>query len=252
MTVRSQGCKLLAPCSIAKVTNLRKGLTILGLLFIILIVSSQTLVPWLAQATVRTKLSQKAATNDVQATLGSSPSALLLLGDIQHLDAVLHQAKVGQVYLRELTLTGTNVRLDVPALLQDEGLKITRADKLELKGVVDADNLREVLSRKVDKVENVQVSIHPDKVQVTANAKVFGRTADIEMEGQVVEDSGSLYFLMTRLDMKNTRLGTAKLGDLFGNIQLAAPNRLPLGMKIRQVEQTEGAIIITAARDDKD
>ena len=162
------------------------------------------------------------------------------------------QAKVGQVYLRELTLTGTNVRLDVPALLQDEGLKITRADKLELKGVVDADNLREVLSRKVDKVENVQVSIHPDKVQVTANAKVFGRTADIEMEGQVVEDSGSLYFLMTRLDMKNTRLGTAKLGDLFGNIQLAAPNRLPLGMKIRQVEQTEGAIIITAARDDKD
>ena len=72
------------------------------------------------------------------------------------------------------------------------------------------------------------------------------------MEGQVVEDSGSLYFLMTRLDMKNTRLGTAKLGDLFGNIQLAAPNRLPLGMKIRQVEQTEGAIIITAARDDKD
>ena len=116
MTVRSQGCKLLAPCSIAKVTNLRKGLTILGLLFIILIVSSETLVPWLAQATVRTKLSQKAATNDVQATLGSSPSALLLLGDIQHLDAVLHQAKVGQVYLRELTLTGTNVRLDVPGV----------------------------------------------------------------------------------------------------------------------------------------
>ena len=252
MTVRSQGCKLLTPCSIAKVTNLRKGLTILGLLFIILIVSSETVFPWLVRATIQTKLSQKAATDDVQATLGSTPSALLMLGNIQQLDVVMHQAKIGQVYLRELTLSGSDVQLDMPALLREEGIQVRRADKLELKGIVDADNLREVLSRKVDKIENVQVAIHPDKVQVTANAKVFGRVADIELDGQVVEDSGSLYFLMTRLDMKNTRLGTARLGDLFGNIQLAAPDRLPLGMKVRQVQQTEGAIIITAERDVKD
>ena len=252
MIVRSQGCKLLTPCSIAKVTNLRKGLTILGLLFIILIVSSETVFPWLVRATVQTKLSQKAATDDVQATLGSTPSALLMLGNIQQLDVVMHQAKIGQVYLRELTLSGSDVQLDMSALLREEGIQVRRADKLELKGIVDADNLREVLSRKVDKIENVQVAIHPDKVQVTANAKVFGRVADIELDGQVVEDSGSLYFLMTRLDMKNTRLGTARLGDLFGNIQLAAPDRLPLGMKVRQVQQTEGAIIITAERDGKD
>ena len=252
MIVRSQGCKLLTPCSIAKVTNLRKGLTILGLLFIILIVSSETVFPWLVRATIQTKLSQKAATDDVQATLGSTPSALLMLGNIQQLDVVMHQAKIGQVYLRELTLSGSDVQLDMPALLREEGIQVRRADKLELKGIVDADNLREVLSRKVDKIENVQVAIHPDKVQVTANAKVFGRVADIELDGQVVEDSGSLYFLMTRLDMKNTRLGTARLGDLFGNIQLAAPDRLPLGMKVRQVQQTEGAIIITAERDGKD
>ena len=239
-------------CAMARVTILRKGLTILGLLFIILIVSSETVFPWLVRATVQTRLSQKAATDDVQVTIGSLPSALLLLGNIQQLDAVMHQAKIGQVYLRELTLSGSNVQLDMPALMREEGIQVKRADKLELKGIVDADNLREVLARKVDKIENVQVAIHPDKVQVTANAKVFGRIADIELEGQVVEDSGSLYFLMTRLDMKNTRLGTAKLGDLFGNIQLAAPDRLPLGMKIRQVEQTEGAIIITAERDGKD
>ena len=214
--------------------------------------SSETVFPWLVRATVQTKLSQKAATDDVQATLGSTPSALLMLGNIQQLDVVMHQAKIGQVYLRELTLSGSDVQLDMPALLREEGIQVRRADKLELKGIVDADNLREVLSRKVDKIENVQVAIHPDKVQVTANAKVFGRVADIELDGQVVEDSGSLYFLMTRLDMKNTRLGTARLGDLFGNIQLAAPDRLPLGMKVRQVQQTEGAIIITAERDGKD
>ena len=48
---------------------------------------------------------------------------------------------------------------------------------------------------------------------------------------------------------KNSRIGTAKLGDLFGNIQLAPPGRLPMGLNIRDVQQTKGAIVITAARD---
>ena len=231
---------------------MRKGLTILGLLFIILIVSSATVLPWLAQSTIKTKLSQKAATNDVVVTADSSPSALLALGYIGQLDAVLHQAKVGQVYLRELTLKGRNVQLDMPALLDNQGVKVKKADELMLTGTVDEENLREVLQRRVDKIENVQVSINRERVLVTANAKIFGRVADIEMEGQITEDSGALYFLMTRLQMRKTLIGTAKLGDLFGNIQLAAADKLPLGMKIRQVEQTDGAVIITAARDNKE
>ena len=232
--------------------DLRKSLTILGLLFIILIVSSETVLPFLAQATFRTKLGQRTATDDVQVTMGSRPSALLALGRIQTLDAVLHQAKIGQVYLKELTITGRNVCLDMPALLQEEGIQVRSAEELTLKGIVDAENLREVLQQKIDKIENVQVDINHDRILVTANAKVFGRVADIEMEGKILEDNGSLYFFMTRLDMKNTRIGTAKLGDMFGNIQLTAPNKLPFGMKIRQVEQSDGAVIITASRDNKE
>ncbi|MBQ1889907.1 MAG: DUF2993 domain-containing protein, partial [Selenomonas sp.] len=121
-----------------------------------------------------------------------------------------------------------------------------------LTGTVDEEILRVVLQRRVDKIENIQVNINRDRVLVSANAKIFGRVADIEMEGQITENSGALFFLMTRLEMRNTLIGTAKLGDLFGNIQLAAADKLPLGMKIRQVEQTDGAVIITAARDNKE
>ncbi|SFH77014.1 Protein of unknown function [Selenomonas ruminantium] len=231
---------------------MRKGLTILGLLFIILIVSSATVLPWLAQSTIKTKLAQRAATDDVVVTVDSTPTALLAIGRIQQLDAVLHQAKVGQVFLRELTLKGRNVQLDMPALLSEQGIQVKKADELTLMGTVDEENLREVLQRRIDKIENIQVNINRDRVLVTANAKIFGRVADIEMEGQITENSGALFFLMTRLEMRNTLIGTAKLGDLFGNIQLAAADKLPLGMKIRQVEQTDGAVIITAARDNKE
>ena len=98
-------------------------------------------------------------------------------------------------------------------------------------------------------MENVQVSITPERVSVTANTKLLGRIVDIELEGNIIEDSGSLYFQMTHLAFKNSRIGTAKLGELFGNIQLAPPGRLPMGMQISDVQQTDGAVVITATRD---
>jgi len=212
-------------------------------------VFSETLLPWLARETLQTRMNQKLLTSDTQVSADSRPGILLILGEVQHLHAVAHQAKVGQVYFRELSLSGENVRLNLQDLLQVGKVALKSADELELKGIVDEENLREVLTRRLDKVENVQVTIAPAGVVVTADTKLMGRQVDIELEGNVIADSGSLYFQMTHLAFKNSRIGTAKLGEMFGNIQLAPPGRLPLGMQITDVQQTNGAIVITAARD---
>ena len=228
---------------------MRKGLTILGALFIIIIVFSETLLPWLARETLQTRMNERLSTTDAQVAVDSSPGFLFMLGQVQQMHAVAHQAKVGNVYFREISLSGENMRLNVGDLLQAGKVALKSADKLVLKGVVDEENLREALTRKLDKVENVQVSITPERVSVTANTKLLGRNVDIELEGYIIEDSGSLYFQMTHLAFKNSRIGTAKLGELFGNIQLAPPGRLPMGMQINDVQQTDGAIVVTAARD---
>lgn len=204
------------------------------------------MLPALATGALKARIVNKLATDDVTVNIHQSPAALMLVGRLDHLEAVAHQAKIGQVYVKELTLTGDDVALNTRSLYSSGKLAVDGAKSLELKGIIDEENLREVLARKIDKVENVQVAIDPDGVLVTANAKIFGRTADIELAGNIVEDSGSLYFQMTRLDIKNTRLGTAKLGDLFGNIQLAAAGSLPLGLRVRAVEMGHGTIIVTA------
>lgn len=204
------------------------------------------MLPALATGALKARIVNKLATDDVTVNIHQSPAALMLLGRFDHLEAVAHQGKIGQVYVKELTLTGDDVVLNTRSLYSDGQLTVDRAKSLELKGIIDEENLREVLARKIDKVENVQVAIDPDGVLVTANAKIFGRTADIELAGTIVEDSGSLYFLMTRLDIKNTRLGTARLGDLFGNIQLAAAGSLPLGLRVKNVDMGHGTIIVTA------
>ncbi|WP_158645812.1 LmeA family phospholipid-binding protein [Selenomonas ruminantium] len=228
---------------------MRKGLTIAGALFIIIIVFSETVLPWLAQETLQTRMSERLATHDAQVSVDSRPGFLLALGVVQHVHGVAHQAKVGQVYFREISLTGENVRLNVQDLWTAGKVAMKSADKLTLTGSLDEENLREVLTRKLERIDNVQVTIEPTGIMVTADTKVFGRTVDIEMEGNVVEEAGSLYFQMTHLAMKNSRFGTAKLNDMFGNIQLAAPGRLPLGMQFQNVRQTQGAIVITAGLD---
>jgi hypothetical protein len=212
-------------------------------------VFSEKLLPWLARETLQTRMNERLSTTDAQVAVDSSPGILLMLGQVQQMHAVAHQAKVGNVYFREISISGENMRLNVGDLLQAGKVALRSADKLALKGVVDEENLQEALARKLDKVENVQVSITPERVSVTANTKLLGRIVDIELEGNIIEDSGSLYFQMTHLAFKNSRIGTAKLGELFGNIQLAPPGRLPMGMQISDVQQTDGAVVITAARD---
>ena len=194
-------------------------------------------------------MNQRLETSDAQVAADSRPGILLVFGEVQHLHAVAHQAKVGHVYFRELSLEGENIRLHLPDLLRAGKVALQSADKLVLKGVVDEENLQEVLTRKLEKVENVQVKISPTGVLATANTKIMGREVAVELAGNVIEDNGSLYFQMTHLALRNSRIGTARLGDMFGNIQLAPPGRLPMGLQISDVQQTDGAIVITAKRD---
>ena len=215
----------------------RKGLTILVVFCIILVVSSFTLLPWLVTATLQTRLTQKLATNDVQVELASMPTCVLVLGQVDKMHIIAHHAQVGKASLSEVTLEGTHVMADIPAMLTSNQLQI---------GIIDAEGMRRAIAGANDKLENVQVDISSERVLVTAQAKIMGKMADIELEGVVRGDYDGIYFDMTRLNIHNARLGTAKLGEMFGNITLAKRDKLPLGLRFDDVQQTDGAIIITA------
>ncbi len=229
---------------------MRKGLTITFLLCIILVVLAEAVLPQIIGGTLEKRIRDRMATQDAQVTVVSHPGLLLLLGQVDSLQAVTHQAKIGQVYVKELSLEGEAVHLDMGSLMDDGQLKVTKARSLIMQGTIDEENLREVLSRRVDKLENVQVRVTPERALVTAEVKVMGRKAEAELSGQVVEDSGSLYFRMEHLSLKNSRLGRIKLdglfGDVFGDVLLAGPDKIPLGMKVTEVKQMDGAISVKA------
>lgn len=231
---------------------MRKGLTILGLFFIILVVFSEVCMPQLLQRMLTHKAETALATSDFELKLNSTPNFLMALGQVDDLQAVAHQGKIGQVFIRELTLTGKNVHFQILDLVNGDQVNVSAADDFVLQGLVDEENLREVLSRRIERAENLQVKIEPDLITVTAEAKIFGQKAELELSGRVIEDMGALYFQMAHLSLKNSRLGTTKLdgifGDMFGDVMLFGPDQLPLGLKLCEVEQGNGVVRLKAMR----
>ena len=57
--------------------------------------------------------------------------------------------------------------------------------ELKLTGTVSAESLRDLLARRVDKLDNIEVALDEEGVHATAQAKIFGRKADILLEGKI-------------------------------------------------------------------
>lgn len=226
---------------------MRKGLTIFSLILIILIVFSQLLLPTIAAKTLQSRLTMVSKARAMQVQVSAMPAVLLLFGQIDQLDIAAEQAMLGQVRVDSLRLTGRNVSLPVDVMVSGQ-LAVRAADELNLSAVVTADDLLELLQRKVDKLQNAEVTIAPELITVSGQAKILGRMADIRMEGQVLEEDGNIYFRMTKLDIKNAILGKALLGNFFGDIMLVDLKKLSLPVELDDVLQQDGQVVLTASR----
>ena len=104
---------------------MRKVLTIFLILFIILSVFAEIIIPRLAEGTLQKGIMKQAASNDVQISLDSSPRALICLGSIDTIRGVLHDGQIGELQVSELTLEGEDVQLDLPMLISEKKLLLT-------------------------------------------------------------------------------------------------------------------------------
>jgi hypothetical protein len=227
---------------------LRKGLTIFSLILIILIVFSQAILPPLAEKTLQTRVTNAMQAKSVDVSVATSPAILLLLGQADRVNIKAQEAYLGQVRVKELSLDGKNIGFDLGSLDAQDGSAVRRADKLELRAVITEDSLAELIKKKIDKIENVEVKITPEAILVSGQAKIMGRMADIHVEGQVLEENSSIYFRMSKLSIKNAILGKAVIGNFFGDILLTNLHAMPFKAELDDVVQKDGEVIITASR----
>ena len=209
----------------------------------ILLVFGETLLPAWARQTAETMLRDRGA-ESAEVTLESTPGILLLLGQIDTLKLDAKGLRIGDLRMDRVQLTGSGVHFSSRELFLDHRVHLISAEDLKFTGTVSEDALRNLLAKRIDKLDNIKVTIDEDGVHATADVKIFGRMADVVLEGKIVEDAQALYFHMTRLDIKNALIGKANLGDIFGDIQIAKLDALPLKTRIESVEHRKGAIVV--------
>ena len=209
----------------------------------ILLVFGETFLPAWARQTAETMLRDRGA-ESAEVTLESTPGILFLLGQIDTLKLDAKGLRIGDLRMERVQLTGSGVHFSSRDLFLDHRVHLISAEDLKLTGVVSEDALRNLLAKRIDKLDNIKVTIDEDGVHAAAEVKIFGRMADVVLEGKIVEDAQALYFHMTRLDIKNALIGKANLGDIFGDIQIAKLDTLPLKTRIESVEHRKGAIVV--------
>ena len=227
---------------------LRRFLLIFVLLAAAAGIFCEIVLPPLAQSTLANRVQTLTKADKVDVSIKTSPACFLLLGQADQVKITAENALLGQVRVQTLELTAADAGFDVTQLDNPQGPSIRRADSLQLRAVIQSESLAELIRKKVDRLENVEVEISPQSISVTAQSKIFGRMADIRIEGTVLEEDGSIYFRMSSLSIKNAVVGKAAVGNFFGDIVLTNLRTLPFEAQLDDVVQKDGEVVITASR----
>jgi len=203
-------------------------------------------LPYGVTTMVTDGLRERTGAQDVQLSIIDSPR--LVFGEIGALDGVLRQGRIGKLFVRELTVTGTNLRFDVGTLLSTQELILTEAEHIEMRGVVDADAIRELITNAADKFSDVAVTVQPGNVLATAKTRAFGQTFEVTLEGGFAIESGDLYYKATRISARGLGLNALSLDGIFPDVLVARADTLPFGLAFQTVEAKDGVVILTAGK----
>jgi hypothetical protein len=225
---------------------LRKLLIGLILVVVIALAGATYILPTYISNQISGRIERSLQTDSVSANIETSPSFMMLFGQVDNIDIEATNIKLDKVNLNELSLKGKNIEISVQDLLLARRLVINSADNLTITGLIDENNLAQLLAKEVDKISDIAVKITPDNVEATGKISFLGQEATINVKGIIVVEGKNLLFRITDANTENRLFG--KIGISFTkDIFLVSTDKLPLeGAKFTRVEQQNGQVLIEA------
>ena len=225
---------------------MRKILIGLILVVVIALAGVTYILPTYISNQISGRIERSLQTDSVSANIETSPSFMMLFGQVDNIDIEATNIKLDKVNLNELSLKGENIEISVQDLLLARRLVINSADNLTITGLIDENNLAQLLAKEVDKISDIAVKITPDNVEATGKISFLGQEATINVKGIIVVEGKNLLFRITDANTENRLFG--KIGISFTkDIFLVSTDKLPLeGAKFTRVEQQNGQVLIEA------
>ena len=225
---------------------MRKLLIGLILVVVIALAGATYILPTYISNQISGRIERSLQTDSVSANIETSPSFMMLFGQVDNIDIEATNIKLDKVNLNELSLKGENIEISVQDLLLARRLVINSADNLTITGLIDENNLAQLLAKEVDKISDIAVKITPDNVEATGKISFLGQEATINVKGIIVVEGKNLLFRITDANTENRLFG--KIGISFTkDIFLVSTDKLPLeGAEFTRVEQQNGQVLIEA------
>lgn len=225
---------------------MRKLLIGLILVVVIALAGATYILPTYISNQISGRIERSLQTDSVSANIETSPSFMMLFGQVDNIDIEATNIKLDKVNLNKLSLKGENIEISVQDLLLARRLVINSADNLTITGLIDENNLAQLLAKEVDKISDIAVKITPDNVEATGKISFLGQEATINVKGIIVVEGKNLLFRITDANTENRLFG--KIGISFTkDIFLVSTDKLPLeGAKFTRVEQQYGQVLIEA------
>ena len=225
---------------------MRKLLIGLIIVVVIALAGATYILPTYISNQISGRIERSLQTDSVNANIETSPSFMMLFGQVDNIDIEATNIKLDKVNLNELSLKGENIEISVQDLLLARRLVINSADNLIITGLIDENNLAQLLAKEVDKISDIAVKITPDNVEATGKISFLGQEATINVKGIIVVEGKNLLFRITDANTENRLFG--KIGISFTkDIFLVSTDKLPLeGAKFTRVEQQNGQVLIEA------
>lgn len=221
---------------------------LIGLILVVVIAlaGATYILPTYISNQISGRIERSLQTDSVSANIETSPSFMMLFGQVDNIDIEATNIKLDKVNLNELSLKGENIEISVQDLLLARRLVINSADNLTITGLIDENNLAQLLAKEVDKISDIAVKITPDNVEATGKISFLGQEATINVKGIIVVEGKNLLFRITDANTENRLFG--KIGISFTkDIFLVSTDKLPLeGVKFTRVEQQNGQVLIEA------
>lgn len=233
---------------------MKKFLALTAILLVMLAALCEVVVPRTVAGILEEQIVNATSATAVDVSLSASPNFRIAMGDIDKIHATAAAGRIGEVDFKNITLDGEKIRLDVMELLfpnkeltaQDRQRKILKhANKLEMRGIITAEEIKNFIAVKSDKFENAQVTITPESAAATAKVKFLGRTIDLDVAGNFIVNNGDIYFHVTKLN-SNSILSRVNADSFMVDVKVLESAKLPLGLKFDSVELREGEAVVTA------
>lgn len=226
---------------------MKKSLAILVILLVLVGGVSQVLLPSLVAGQLSSLVKDATKAQQVRVDVATMPGVLLLTGRVDDINVVAHNAHIGSIDVEKLTLQGEKLDVDFSALDKKDGSAVRSAQKLELVGVVKQQALEDMLAKRLEKVEDLQVAMIGGTVSASGRMNVLGRMADVYLEGTFIPKAGGLYFHMNNLEVRNSRLGNLGMNSLIGDVLLFDLHQSPIKADITDVQMQDEQVTITAS-----